>query len=152
MQVQSLALFSGLRIWCCCELWCRWQSASDLVLLWLWCRPVAAALIWPLVWVLPYAMGVALKRQKEKKKSIWVGREYKGYGGVGIFLLWMRKLNHREVRWIGQEHPSEWRAGPVFLRWVPVSSFSSSSWKLALCFLSVLTEDSEKQNKDSNWE
>ena len=22
-QVQSLALFSELRIWCCCELWCR---------------------------------------------------------------------------------------------------------------------------------
>ena len=25
LQVQSLALLSGSRIWCCCELWCRSQ-------------------------------------------------------------------------------------------------------------------------------
>ena len=25
MQVQSLALFSGLKIWCCLEVWCRLQ-------------------------------------------------------------------------------------------------------------------------------
>ena len=42
---------------------------SDLALLWLWCRPAAAALIQSLTWELPYASCVALKRQKEKKKS-----------------------------------------------------------------------------------
>ena len=26
LRVQSLALLSGLRIWCCCELWCRSQA------------------------------------------------------------------------------------------------------------------------------
>ena len=26
LQVQSLALLSGLRIWHCCELWCRSQE------------------------------------------------------------------------------------------------------------------------------
>ena len=26
MQVQSLALLSGLRTWCCCGLWCRSQT------------------------------------------------------------------------------------------------------------------------------
>ena len=26
LQVQSLALLSGLRIWHCCELWCRLQT------------------------------------------------------------------------------------------------------------------------------
>ena len=26
IQVQFLALFSGSRIWCCCELWCRSQK------------------------------------------------------------------------------------------------------------------------------
>ena len=43
----------------------------DLVLLWLWCRPAATALIRPLVWEPSYATGVALKRQKteEKKKK-----------------------------------------------------------------------------------
>ena len=35
--------------------------------LWLWRRPVATALIGPLVWELPYAAGVALKRQNDNK-------------------------------------------------------------------------------------
>ena len=26
LRVRSLALLSGLRIWCCCELWCRLQT------------------------------------------------------------------------------------------------------------------------------
>ena len=26
LQVRSLALLSGLKIWCCCELWCRLQT------------------------------------------------------------------------------------------------------------------------------
>ena len=25
MQVRTLALLSGLKIWCCCEMWYRWQ-------------------------------------------------------------------------------------------------------------------------------
>ena len=43
------------------------QWIKDLVGLWLWCGPVATAPIRPLAWELPYAMGVALKRQKKKK-------------------------------------------------------------------------------------
>ena len=43
------------------------RHSLDLALLWLWCRPVATALIQPLVWKPPYAMGAALKRQKIKK-------------------------------------------------------------------------------------
>ena len=39
------------------------RRGSDPVLLWLWCRPVAAAPIWPLAWELTCAMGTALKRQ-----------------------------------------------------------------------------------------
>jgi len=37
------------------------QRVNDLVLLWLGCRPAAAALIHPLAWELPYATGEALK-------------------------------------------------------------------------------------------
>ena len=37
------------------------RCGSDLVLLWLWPRPAAAASIQPLVWELPYATGMALK-------------------------------------------------------------------------------------------
>ena len=44
---------------------CRY--GSDLALLWLWCRPVAVAPIRPLAWEPPYAVDVALKRQKTKK-------------------------------------------------------------------------------------
>ena len=53
-RVRSLASLTGLRIWHSCELW--------------W-RPAAAGLIRPLAWDPPYAVGVALKRQKKKKKK-----------------------------------------------------------------------------------
>ena len=43
------------------------RHGSDLVLLWLWHRLAATAVIGPLAWEPPYAMGVALKRQKDKK-------------------------------------------------------------------------------------
>ena len=36
------------------------------MLLWLWCRPAAAALTEPLAWELPYATGGALKEKKKK--------------------------------------------------------------------------------------
>ena len=45
------------------------RHSSDPQLLWLWCRPAAAAPIGPLVWEFPYAVGVALKSQKEKKRK-----------------------------------------------------------------------------------
>ena len=53
-RVRSLALLSGLRIWCCYELWRRL---------------VATALIQLLAREPPYASGAALKRQKDKKKQ-----------------------------------------------------------------------------------
>ena len=40
------------------------RLSLDLALLWLWYRLAATALIGPLAWEPPYAMGVALKRQK----------------------------------------------------------------------------------------
>ena len=66
MQVLSLALLNGLRIWCCFELWYRLQCGLNL--LWLWCRPAATAPMQPLAWKLPYAKGVPLKKKKKKKK------------------------------------------------------------------------------------
>ena len=45
------------------------RQDSDLVLLWLWCRPAAVAPIRPLAWEPPYAAGMALRRQKTKKKK-----------------------------------------------------------------------------------
>ena len=68
MWVLSLISLSELRIQHCHELWCRSQTQLDPVLLWLWCRLVATALIRPLAWKPPSAMGVALKRQRKKER------------------------------------------------------------------------------------
>ena len=78
LRVQSLALLSGVRIWCCCELWCGLQCGLDLVLLWLWHGPVAAALIRPLAWEPPYVMGAALEKKKKKRKKKKNGGREKG--------------------------------------------------------------------------
>ena len=51
-----------------CGVGCR--RGSDLVLLWLWYRPEAAALIPPLAWEPPYASGAALKSKKKKKRLV----------------------------------------------------------------------------------
>ena len=39
------------------------RCGSDLVMLWLWCRLAAVALIRPLAWELPYALSVALEEK-----------------------------------------------------------------------------------------
>ena len=43
------------------------RHGSDLVLLWLWPRLAAVALIRPLAWEPPSAVGAALKKTKKKK-------------------------------------------------------------------------------------
>ena len=63
-----LVSISGLMIWHCHNLQCRSQMELR-ALLWLWCRPAAAALIRPLAWELPYAMGSSLKSQKKKEEE-----------------------------------------------------------------------------------
>ena len=80
LWVRYLASLSVLRIWCCCELWCRSQTRlGDPVLLWLWHRPVATTLIQPIAWKPPYAMDVALKSKTSKRKYLTVS-------STGLFL------------------------------------------------------------------
>ena len=45
------------------------RHGLDLVLLWLWHRLVATAPLGPQAWEFIYALGTALKRQKDKKKK-----------------------------------------------------------------------------------
>ena len=48
------------------------RCGLDHKLLWLWCRPAAAALLTPLAWEPLYALGAAIekaKRQKKKKRK-----------------------------------------------------------------------------------
>ena len=86
LQVQSLASFSGLRIWHCHELWCRSQT-------WLGSyRPAAVALTWPPAWEPPYATGVALKSKTKNKKqkqtkhtlNIWFSNHVPWYLPSGV--------------------------------------------------------------------
>ena len=46
------------------------RHGSDPVLLWLRCRPAAAAPIGPLAWEPPYATGMALESKKKPKNSL----------------------------------------------------------------------------------
>ena len=50
-----------------CGIGCRCDS--DPQLLWLWYRPADVALIQPLVWELPHAVGVALRRKRKRKRN-----------------------------------------------------------------------------------
>ena len=45
------------------------RCGLDFALLWLWCRQATAALIRPLAWELPYAMGADLKSKKQTNKN-----------------------------------------------------------------------------------
>ena len=45
------------------------RCSLDPALLWLWCRLVAAAPIWPLAWELPCATGTALKNKTKQNKQ-----------------------------------------------------------------------------------
>ena len=46
-----------------------YRRGSDPMLLWLWGRPAAVALIRPLAQESPYAAGATLKGQKDKNKK-----------------------------------------------------------------------------------
>ena len=71
LQDQSLASLSGLRIQHCRELCCRSKTHGlDLVLLWLWCRLAATALIRPVAWEPPYAIGAVLEKAKRHTHTI----------------------------------------------------------------------------------
>ena len=48
------------------------RCSSDPSLLWLWCRPAAAAPIRPLAWELPYALSVALEEKVYVLKMLLV--------------------------------------------------------------------------------
>ena len=68
-RVQSLALLGGLRIRCCHEVWCRPHTWLGSLLLWLWCRLVAAALIPPRAWQPPLLTVQPQKAKKKKKRK-----------------------------------------------------------------------------------
>ena len=46
------------------------RLSSDAMLLWLWCRPAAVALIQPLAWEISYASDVTLRKQQQQQQNI----------------------------------------------------------------------------------
>ena len=66
-----------------CGVGCR--HGSNLVLLWLWCRPVATAPIRPLAWEPAYAAGAALEKAKRQKK-----KEFKNYVNNSLYFRDLR--------------------------------------------------------------
>ena len=56
--------------------------------MWLWYRPATTALIIPLAWKPPYAMGAALKKTKEKrKKKLQKFKTYQNSGEKETYVL-----------------------------------------------------------------
>ena len=94
LRVPSLALLSGLGIRRCRELWCRLQTWLDPALLWLWCRPAAAAPIRPLAWEFPYATDVALKKKKERERELEGGLAFRGRKGSLVLSLSGPQFSH----------------------------------------------------------
>ena len=84
-----------------CGVGCR--CGSDLVFLWLWCRPAAIATIGPLAWEPPHATCMALKRQKTKTKQTkriqlqWLG--FCGGNPRVRSLAWCRGLKDPAGLW-----------------------------------------------------
>ena len=68
MQVQSLALLSGLKSGIAMTCGVGHKHGSDLVLLWLWLWPAAMAPIQPSAWELPYAMSAALNSTQKHSR------------------------------------------------------------------------------------
>ena len=69
LRVRSLPLLSGLTSGVAVSCGVGRKHGWDLVLLWLWHRPAATALIGPLAWEPPYATGAALEKAKNKIKK-----------------------------------------------------------------------------------
>ena len=107
-----------------------------LLLLLLWCRPSATALIWPLAWELPYTVGMALKRYWHTKKgtyffftlSVSEGSKHNLFGSsISPYTWWQSTCQHRVCGLIWRLN---WGRFPF---WVP-SSVIGSIWFLVGCW------------------
>ena len=68
------------------------RGVLDPMLLWLWCKPAAAALIEPLAWEPPYAAMRLLEKKKRTKSTPTT------ISGVRAVVRWVKKLI--SVAWV----------------------------------------------------
>ena len=74
------------------------RRGSDPELLWLWCRLAAVSPIRAnLAWEPPYAVGVALERQKKKKKVIF-GLGPANCSGRGVAVVAESQINENTLQ------------------------------------------------------
>ena len=69
LQIQSLALLSGLKIWRCHKLQARWQTQLESHIAVAVAQEAAVPQTRPPAWESPYAVSAALKSKKKKKKK-----------------------------------------------------------------------------------
>ena len=62
------------------------------MLLWLWRRPAAAVLIWPLVWELPYATGVPPQKKNNGAGTTDVHMQKKKKSRSSLVAQWAKDL------------------------------------------------------------
>ena len=81
------------------------KCSSDPALLWLWCKPAAAAPIGPLAWELSHATGSALKRKKKKTFYFYLLISFspKDHASVLIWLIVLLCLKSSEVSTVVQQ-------------------------------------------------
>ena len=97
LGVWSLASFSGLRIRCCHEMWCSHRHGLDPALLCLWCRLAATAPIRSLAWEFPYAVGMALKRQKKPQQSTVLFNSICHLIAIGLLLTHENRWSYSDL-------------------------------------------------------
>ena len=91
MWVQSLALLNGLRIQHCRKCQQRSQMWLGSWVVWLGCRPAAAAPMWSLACELPHAVGAALKRKKKLMiiifQNLYMPNYYKKHPNITTIII-----------------------------------------------------------------
>ena len=105
------------------------RCGSDPALLWLWCRPAAAAPCRPLAWERPCVLGAVLKQQPTKLKS-------------SSFSVAGRTMNEKQLkRETAESTPCVFSAASSsdieMPSRLPISGGGPSpSWRVSLCFSS----------------
>ena len=81
----------------------------NLMLPWLWHRPAATALMRPLAWEPPYAVGSGLPPPKKKTKQILDWRMYiRNYEEIRLNRLWLNHAKTWKIRGYGLPNVLSW--------------------------------------------